>query len=587
MMREGLQTISKSSSPMLRNFEVNPFRILRLPINATTNGAALQAEQIATLARAEIAPTEPDPLPWLPPTSIYEVQQAAQTVEEPFLRLTEQLFWFDIIHDTSATNIQAVLLKLEQEMLQKYISEKIELPATIDPESPEETSIAVMANAINQANLRLLLASSLLNGILVRQTNDTAQLKEIDKKDWKSLGDISIFPEVHSIIGIVGDDSTTLNAGHHWKEALKRWNQILNHPWFNLYIKRCIDDLKDDFVSDEDIETIEESIRNRLADLATEETKFLLFDGRYSLATEIISALSNSGFDKRTLAPSLRPIYHLFKAEISELESLLDASEQNNLGHLQAYFKRLEVIKNRWKAIDDSGLIGLNQILDDAVEQLYLRLRNQAEPSAELEPLLSKAIEISSAKSLRERMTSFQKELEDAKNRLCYFCREAPDYEKSVVLKGKKETGRTTSGNTTTIHYNIRYAIILRCDRCAQLHDFVRTAGILTGVSIIPGLSALLFLAGLGKAIFLLGAAFSCPWLAIVIAVAIGAAIIELIKWALHSISRLLARSITPSEHKLFGDYRDTESYYSLTAESYSVTPDWRRNAVSFAEKNN
>lgn len=582
-MSEALQTISKPSSPMLRSFEINPFRVLRLPVDVSTNEASIQAERISTLARAEIPPDEPDPLPWLPPTGIYEIQPAAQKIEEPFLRLTEQLLWFDFVRDASPTSIKSVLLNLKGGELPKYISEGVKLPAEIAPDDTAEAGVhAAIANAINQANLRLLMASSILNGVLVHQTNGSGEITKISNKDWKVLNDLRILPEVHTIIIGAADENTVAgNTGHHWKEALKRWNQILNHPWFNIYVGRCIEDLDDDFVSADDAETIEKSIRTRLADLAVAETRFLLLEGRYSPATEIISALAHSGFDKRDLGPSLRPIYHLFKSEISELKSLLDVTEQNDLNHIEAYFKRLEAIKKRWTAIDESGLIGLNQILDDAVEQSYLQLRTQAQPSAELDILLAKAVALTSTKSLQVRINSFQKELEEAKNRLCYFCREKPDYEKSVVLKGQQETHRETYGDTTTVHYQIRYAIVLRCERCARLHEFLRTGGWLIFAALSPALLgvALLLIVTLGVCL--------CP-LIYFITFIIGW-LVQFIKWIPYSISRILARFITPPEHRLFGDYKDSEAYQSLDKEfmvDYSVTPDWRSNAVKYIETN-
>jgi hypothetical protein len=543
---------------------------------------------MSTLARAGIAPDKPDPLPWLPPIEIYEIQSAAQSVEEPFVRLTEQLLWFDAVRDNSAINIQSVLLNLKGEALQKYISEKAELPATVEADQTAETAVSAIANSINQANLRLLLASALLNGVVVHQTNGNDQLKKITKKDWRALNDFSIIPEAHTIIsGAAGENFTALNTGHHWKEALRRWNQILTHPWFNIYLSRCIEDLGDDFISAADAETIEQSLRARLVDLAAGETRFLLLEGRYSLATEIVSALSHSGFDKRLLGPSLRPIYSLFQSEIAELESLLNVSEQGNRNHIQAYLKRLEVIKKRWSAIDEFGLIGLKQILDDAIEQAYLQLRIQAQPSVELDTLLVKAIEVASAEALRIRINSFRKELVEVKNRLCYYCGEAPDYESSVVLKGKKETGRSTSGNTTTIHYEIRYGIILRCARCAKLHDFLRSAGFLAGAATLPAIAyplcSSLYSVGL-EGLFI--AIFAYFW-AVIVGIAIaGSLVVVVIAAILEGISLVLARFITPSEYKRYGNYRDAEAYHSLRNENYGVTPDWRSNAVSYIETN-
>src|SRR5262249_48078076 len=120
MVEAAVQTVAKLLSPMLRSFEVNPFRALRLKVNVTTTDAAFQAERVLTLARAGLEPDEPDVLPWLPKVEIYEVQQAAQIVEEPLARLVEQFFWFDLVRDPQATKIQSLLTDFNGTELRQY-----------------------------------------------------------------------------------------------------------------------------------------------------------------------------------------------------------------------------------------------------------------------------------------------------------------------------------------------------------------------------------------------------------------------------------------------------------------------------------
>lgn len=581
MMTEIVQSVSKSSSPTLQSFEINPFRILRLSVDATTNDASMQSERILTLARAEISPDEPDPLPWLSPTGIYEIQPATQKIEEPLVRLTEQLLWFDAVHDKSATSIESVLANPRGEFLQKYIAEKHTLP-DLSAENTEEPDVGAVANAINQANLRLLLASAILNEVLIYNPSGSDELKKINKTDWKTISGFKAIAEAHTIVMEAADkNSTAITVGHHWKEALKRWNRILNHPWFSLYVGYCIENLEDDFVSTEDTETIEKSIRTRLANLAVAETRFLLLEGRYALATEIISALSQSGFDKRLLAPSLRPIYFLFQAEIAELESLLENTVQGDFNHIASYLKRLEVIKNRWSAIDASRIIGLSQLLDEAIEQAYLQLRTKAEASPQLESLLEKTVNLASAKSLKERINSFRNELEEAKKRLCHFCNETPDYDKSVVIEGRVVTGVDHNFSETVTHYMIRYEIILRCARCARFHDFVRRAGTLVFVAILP-----LILTVFGSFIFgFIGCLIPIIFIG-------GGFVLTFIgncfRWFINAIRRTVAWFITPPECRCYGDYKNTEAYNSMTYENYSdIKTDWRSNAVSYIKSRN
>jgi hypothetical protein len=589
-MEKDKQPASKVSSPLLHSFEVNPFRILRLDADISTNDASIQAERIITLARANIPPEEPDLLPWAPAADIYEIQSAAQTIEEPFLRLTDQLLWFDTVRDIAGTDIRTVLRDIRGKDLSRYVSEAAKLPEVdeADAAGPEEDRISILANAVNQASLRLLLAASRLNGILVHQIDGDVEIKEIGEKDWKAVGELHVLPDAHlSVVGTADEDNITISIEHQWSEGLRRWNEILVHPWFEIYVVRCIEDLGDDFVSAGDVETIQESIRTRLADLATRETRFLLLEGRYFLARTIISALSRCGFEKRVLGPALRPIYHLFESEISELTTLLESSGEADQGNIGEYLKRLDVLGKRWEAMDESGIVGLSQLRDEAVERSFLQLRAAGAAADNREALLVKMVELASARSLQERISSFGKELEEARNRLCYFCGETPDYEKSVVLNGKKETGRQTYGNTTTVYYERRYAIILRCDRCARLHDFVRTGGSAIGTLIILVTISGVLLFGRNLLLLLIEAALSCRFVGILLLIGSFWAFVFLCGVIVAATRSMIARSVSPAEHKRYGDYMASDSYKALAREfvtKFTIEPDWRSNAITFVD---
>jgi len=571
-MEAVLQTVSNISSPALRSFESNPFRILRLAVNATTSEAAIQAERVLTLMRAGLAPEESDPLPWLPPASTYEVQQAAQTVEEPLARLTEQLLWFDTGRDPEAAQLRALLRELTDEELQKHFKEEVGLPKADECAPDDETAVPRIAQAVNQANLRLLLAASLVNGVAIQKTDAPFEPIKIGRKEWQTLHGLTVLPEAHNVIaGTQAGADAALEASRYWEYGLRRWILILLHPWFKHYLRQCIDDLGDDFISADDAETIEESIRTRLADLSTKEVRFLLLEGRYTLASGMISALGKSGLEKRIIGPALRPIHHLFQSEISELNSLLDDSGAGDVQHIDAYLKRLAAIKQRWRKLDEANLVGLSYILDDALEQAYLRLRKLEKPDAQSDALLLKVSQLAGAASLRERVSFYRNELEEAKKHLCHYCKTgAPDYEKSVVLKGKKETDRVHNYNSTTIYYGLRYAIILRCERCARFHDFIYKFGWLNAMFLIPTI----LIVSLPILISLL---FIVCFVGIFVVSYLPAAF----TFIATCISLLLARIVTPEGHTRYGQYRDTEAMHSLSAEGYSIEVDWRSTAIS------
>lgn len=572
MSEATVQNVSRHSSPALRGFESNPFRVLRLAANASTSEASFQAERVLTLMRAGLPPAGEDILPWLPPASAYEAQQAAQTVEEPLARLTDQLLWFDLVRDRTADSLRSVLRGLTEESLQKYFDGEAGLPMPEKCNPEDGASVPLVAQAVNQANVRLLVAASLVNGVGIRKADAPIQLRKIARDDWQSLYGLRALPDAHAVIaGSLARPDAALDSGRYWERALRRWTRLLQHPWFRPYLARCISDLEDDFVSPDDAETIEESLRTRLADLSSHETRFLLLGGHYALASQLISALAQSGLEKRVLVPALRPIHHLFQSEVAELQTLLDGSGEGGLRQLDAYLKRLAAIKRRWTKIDQAGLVGLGHILDDALEQAFLRLQSLEKPDAEADALLKSVSQLAAAKSLRERVSFYRIELEEARKRLCNFCKTgAPDVEKSVVLEGRKETERVER----TVYIGIEYKLILRCARCARFHDFLWTWGRLSMWCVFPLLCFLIVpLTG--------SAALLCFWYGLVRTDQVKAVAV-FFPWHVSELfSSVFAWFVTPAGHRRYGQTRDLEPMYTLRGEGNSVKTHWRSKAYS------
>ena len=475
---------SATRSLALRGFEINPFRILRLSVRASTGAAAFQAESVLTLARLGLQPEEEDLLPWLPSAGPYELQQAAQLVEEPLSRLKEQLLWFDLERDPHAVLLREAL-RAPRSSTSAYLAREAELGEGAAP-----CDTGAVAHAIDLANLRLLLAAVRVSG---GAAGAPAKPRPPAPGAWQTLHGVAVIPEAHRALTVSPEDASA-GVEQPWGEALRRWVRILAHPWFRPYLDACLADLGDDFVSSDDAEAVEESIRGHLADLAAQEVRFLLLEGRFAVAAALVAETVASGLDARVLGPALRPLRHVFQAELSELEPLLEEQAEPGLDRYDAYLKRLAAIRQRWLQIDAPGLIGLRDFLDEAAEQVYLRLRGLDEPGTAMDALLARVEELASARSLRERVGAYRKELEAARTRLCHFCKNAPpDYDKSVVLHGRKETGREYGYNVTTVHFMVRYGIVPRCACCAKHHDFIQHVALAVCFCAAPGL-ILLFL---------------------------------------------------------------------------------------------
>jgi hypothetical protein len=189
-----------------------------------------------------------------------------------------------------------------------------------------------------------------------------------------------------------------------------------------------------------------------------------------------VAALATSGLEPRVLTPAMRPVRQLLQTELAALEPLLEQAENDRAAPVAHYLRRLAIIRDRWLTLDEGGILGLADLIDQASERAFLRLRQWDKPTAETDALLEQAAGIASAGSLRERIATLRSQHQERREFVCHYCQENdPDFEKSVMLRGKKETGRTRKGNVTTIHSLIMYRSILRCGRCAAFHDYLRT----------------------------------------------------------------------------------------------------------------
>jgi hypothetical protein len=573
MTEPALQSVAMTRSPALRGFELNPFRALRLPVNASSNDAAFRADSALTLARLGLPPEEEDPLPWLPGVTIYELQRTAQTVEEPLVRLKQQLLWFDFVRDERAAVLASALRDPRGPALQQYLQEELQLGEATAPNGESSCDVHRIAHAVNQANLRLLVAASLVSGVVAAPSNGLLAAKRIAQGQWKTLHGLAVLPEAHEILLDGTGTDAAADPRIHWSGGLRRWMRILPHPWFRSYLETCIAELGDDFVGADDAETVEASIRIHLADLSAQETRFLLLEGRYRLAASMIAAVADSGLDAQILGPAMRPLRHVMQSELSELRPLLDGPEENDLGTIDVYLKRLGAIRQRWQAVDPSGIVGLLDVIDEAVEQAYLRLRNRYKPADHLDSLLAKVGEMATAQSLRARVSASKAELAEVRSRFCHFCRsEPPDFDKAVVLKGRKDTHVERHGNLTITNYTVVWRPLRRCARCARFHDYMRTtvtSTVLGGVASLAGIAFIVnsVVTDLGCVLF---AGF------IVTSLVFGSVC-----------QNLLLRMLTPKNHRRYGDYRDSEEARRLSAEGYSgVEVDWSSNAWASIKKN-
>jgi hypothetical protein len=617
------------SSPILRRFESSPFRVLQIPIDVSVEAASLLAERQLTLARAGIDSAEGRLLPWLSEPDFHIIQQASQTIEEPLVRVVDQLFWFDLTRDPNSVALTQALSALSGDTLFGCLVYESELPAVTQasiadlgqsdaaagsllPEAPQGLThgqLEGIAHAINQANLRMLAASALADGCLRVETAETGAspaVGDLLRTTWRPAEKgFRQLDGVHEKIGeaLSPTEGSAPVPGPLWAEALLRWRDIIAHPWFLGYVEYCLTMLQDEYVQAGDAEVVIESLTVQLTDMYAREARFFLTERRYQAAFGVIEALRQSEIDPRILSQALRPLHHLFEAEIEEMNRRLDQVIDNIDGNvtddselplsrreklngkvLTAHLKRIAVLKQRWGRLDPGGLLGLANFIDDAIEQAYLRVRREPLEPGLADTLYEQLTTLCSATSLRERISSTYRQIQENKEwDTCHYCKQRrPDIDSSVVLNGKKETGRTRSFNSETIHYLLLSRLVPRCSRCAKLHDFLLSVETAGGLSVL----ALVMPAVVYSLILTVpGAADTDVRFVLVLLFIAG-----LVCFIFYSIGSSIAGRIafgktTPKGYLKMSDYKGTDAERKLRAENYGITPNYHSTAAASMRK--
>ena len=552
--------------PVLRSagltlLRLNPFRVLRLPTDVPSSQAVWKAEKVLARVRAGVDLPEPDLLGWLPAADELEIQQAAQKLEEPLRRLHDQLLWFDPA-DPHWPALETALATADPAGLAKYLAID---EATVAYQGEDVRT----AHRVNQANLRLVLALSWLGGVgpeLFAAAGDGAPVPRLE------LGS-GMLEDPHHLLGKEGQTGRAAAWQPLLPQALSRWATLLAEPGFSIYVGTRITRLGDDLIGADDVEPVIASLRATLTDVIAAELKQRIVAGRLDGVAELAAVAANSGFDRSVWQTAFRPLRPLLAAELDELDALIDERRPANPEDIQQFLTRVDATARSWHSLDQAGLLGLSDVVDDAVQRAFLRLRvveNAGSKLPVLERVLVQAGDLARSASLRERLTAYRGRLKSYGEDLCHFCgtREA-ERKSCAALSGRVETGRTRGYNSTTIHYRVSSVPLPRCPRCAELHGFVRTMGT-TGWWIATGI---VFLA----AVLFWSELFSKPSAGTVMILAVGGFLF----WAIGAgIRHATAVGVVPKGEKSWNNYERSAAMDRLRSEGMGgIQYDWRPDA--------
>ena len=579
-------------SPGLSQFRKSPFRLLRIPTNATAKQAVWQCDKALARARVGMSLPDPDPVPWLPPGDEIEIQEAAQTMESPLARLVEQLLWFDVTDDADGGALHGALTSADGVQLRAYLN------LARDPDAPAPVATAEsiasspyrdgsaaprisssMAHQVNQANLRLLLGVSALReiGPTIVPASTAAQAAALA---WKDRGGLSAVEDPHKTIRATG---ALLGTQVVWAwllgEGVTKWGELLESDAFAAHVKTRIAALGDELLTADDTEAVVSALRTRIADLVVGETKLEMAQGRIGNVAHLSSIAGKSHIDAETWLVAFRPLKTQFQSELADLAP--DAETGNGLVEdVNAYLDRLSTLAQRWRPLDEAQLLGLSSLIDDAVSEAFGKLRGIPREK-QLEPRFKEVLDrigaLAHSSSIKERVKGYHDRLADVQKAMCHFCgKRELEASSCASVSSQMETGREHYGNTTRIHYQVGARPVARCPRCSQVHGYVRGVGTLafwaltTSVILFALLKPETWFRGtsMGVGLVLVG---------IGIAIAYGAGFIA---------REVAAGIVTPKGERKFGEYQNSGGVEGLRADGFvSMKYDFRPNAWELVNK--
>jgi hypothetical protein len=600
-------------SQVLSQFRTNPFRVLRVRPDVGVDEAIWRSEEALTRLRAGLGLPDGELIPWMAEPDEPEIRQAVQRIEEPLRRLTDQVFWFDLDQDPDGELLRQVLAALDPGLVNEYLDRctlensprssdlgidqnGVFVPATKDASGPNgvahpdgsgpsaissKADAAAVPRLLNHANLRLLLAAFSLFGALTdglcMPAHDGEPEEALDTIDWCRSHGVEVCENPHELDLTKG--RRVLGARRIvglWSDALAHWLRLLRAPAFLAFVEASIARLQDDVVGADDAEVIINSVTTRLMDLLVGEVKAQLIAGRIDRVRALLQAAETSEIEPRRWTLAFRPLRPLFRTEVAELEPLL-AADDPRFNDSALYLARVKTLRTRWASLDSKGLLGLDEIGDEAVVAACESLAPLESYVAvdKLKTLYSAAMGLASADSLKQRIAAAVNRLNGFENYACHFCRSREmDLQRSVVTTGKRESHRSYGFNSTTVHYTIKANIIPRCARCSDLHSYfwniTSTVHGALGVALVAGVGFMIWAKSLGVdaelgVYLILGA------------------IAAILLWPAGILARWAATFFfTPRGERRYWRASAAKQYQEMRSEGCKMTLDYRPNAFQF-----
>ena len=441
-------------------YRTNSFRILNIPINASSNEIAKHVKKLDLLEKTgELNKQLAGILPLTPLPDSTVRSEANQRLSDPESRLIDEILWFWPVYPKVATDTEEALTAMKHGDIDKAIS-------TWGRHDREEYETNTATH-----NLAVLYHAMALD------------IEYVGKKQALT-------------------DEQLAKKRVYWKNALSHWKDIFENEWLTQQILDRIIRINDPRLNKDECIKIKEGLPVVLLSINASLVIQAVQKQYSEEATFHLSLLLNSGFHKDIIDQAIlfvvNPLREQVKAICSDINSKAIKTPKNNdklAIHLEQQTPAI------LSALDTLLLKGnpVRETLHDQIAQTMVDLIHafckQTDDWKTTIKILKRARKIAESELLLKRISDDIVTCEgNMQFSTCWFCQKNPAIEKAAVsVKMHGDVQRTgnsyTGGQVRWRHLDVK---VPRCKQCSSLHSKRATISVVSGLTgaLIGGLIA-------------------------------------------------------------------------------------------------
>ncbi|MHB2149967.1 acyl carrier protein [Calditrichota bacterium LG25] len=444
----------KVSSEILINaaqpnlYRINAFRILGLPIDATTREISHQVEKIKIMGKygnTKISTSGPFPLE--PPPDSDDIREALQRLRDPERRFIDEFFWF-WPHINGQSKRDQALLALAKYDIKTAKSIWINYEAMSSEANVSMHNLAVLAH------------------LLALDLEYKGSLKVLNEKEAKM-------------------------RDYFWTESFKRWKILLTYEGFWKRLEVRIRDFDDPRLTIETLTRIRETLPIALIFINAKLAVIAAENRNKKEAKRHLKIIENSGFDNNVIEVALLQAVTPIRERIKTICQYINKERTENPEQSNKLAQKvMEQTKNLLFTLD-LVLTKNNPIREGAHDEVALTALdsiisygNKTSDWERCFKLIKEVQKIVQSESARSRVQSNYDIIKEnyeynLENNICFFCKENPAEDLCAIKKEMWGDEERYGPKVYWRHITIR---VPRCRRCEKVHKKITTFSWVGGI---------------------------------------------------------------------------------------------------------